>query len=249
MRHQDLETPVPSHHCSRRRVRQCSRRWHGAPSRPVGVDRYYDPQTGQFLSVDPMVQATQQAYIYAGDDPVDGTDPNGLYNYTYRHNLGKKKFLGNAAQVMSDFRSEFKRVFPFVITGCSSLVNGAKCVLHAGPSWWPIHGVGVATVHIDSPTEFQFTVSRKGYFDPVGSRITFNTYNSGGDVWLAQHGYAPKNHGLLNRLAPLVAGLEWDQQAQNLADLAFSIKSPGLDPFAYGYQPWNISSPPTSGLG
>jgi len=90
MRHQDLETPVPSHHCSRRRVRQCSRRWRGALSAPAVVDRYYDPQTGQFLSVDPKVQQTQQAYIYAGDDPVRNTDPSGLAIFPHCHGTGSK---------------------------------------------------------------------------------------------------------------------------------------------------------------
>lgn len=33
---------------------------------------------GQFLSVDPLDAQTQQAYEYAGDDPVDFTDPSGL---------------------------------------------------------------------------------------------------------------------------------------------------------------------------
>jgi hypothetical protein len=41
------------------------------------VGRYYDPATGQFLSVDPIVQQTQQAYEYAGDDAVNQLDPNG----------------------------------------------------------------------------------------------------------------------------------------------------------------------------
>jgi RHS repeat-associated protein len=44
------------------------------------IGRYYDPQTGQFLSVDPMVEQTQQAYLYAGDDPVNRSDPNGMFN-------------------------------------------------------------------------------------------------------------------------------------------------------------------------
>jgi RHS repeat-associated protein len=42
------------------------------------INRYYDPTTGQFVSVDPEVQETLQAYLYAGDDPVNGTDLNGL---------------------------------------------------------------------------------------------------------------------------------------------------------------------------
>jgi hypothetical protein len=42
------------------------------------VGRYYDPATGQFLSVDPLVDETGQPYAYADDDPVNGVDPNGL---------------------------------------------------------------------------------------------------------------------------------------------------------------------------
>ncbi len=42
------------------------------------INRWYDPSTGQFLSVDPLVDATGQAYSYAGDDPVNLIDPTGL---------------------------------------------------------------------------------------------------------------------------------------------------------------------------
>jgi uncharacterized protein RhaS with RHS repeats len=41
------------------------------------VGRYYDPATGQFLSVDPLVDDTGQAYAYTGDDPVNEADPTG----------------------------------------------------------------------------------------------------------------------------------------------------------------------------
>ena len=41
-------------------------------------NRYYNPSTGQFISVDPLVAATQQPYAYAGGDPIDNTDPTGL---------------------------------------------------------------------------------------------------------------------------------------------------------------------------
>jgi hypothetical protein len=44
------------------------------------INRYYDPATGQFVSVDPMVNETNQPYAYAGDDPVNGVDPAGLCN-------------------------------------------------------------------------------------------------------------------------------------------------------------------------
>ncbi len=41
------------------------------------IGRYYDPSTGQFLSVDPLVDETDQPYAYTGGDPVNGTDPSG----------------------------------------------------------------------------------------------------------------------------------------------------------------------------
>jgi RHS repeat-associated protein len=41
--------------------------------------RYYDPATGQFLSRDPLVAMTGEAYGYAGDNPLNGTDPSGLF--------------------------------------------------------------------------------------------------------------------------------------------------------------------------
>ena len=43
------------------------------------VHRYYDPATGQFLNVDPMVDETGQPYAYAGDDPVNASDPTGQF--------------------------------------------------------------------------------------------------------------------------------------------------------------------------
>jgi RHS repeat-associated protein len=41
------------------------------------VHRYYDPSTGQFISVDPKVSTTVQPYAYCGDDPLNLTDPTG----------------------------------------------------------------------------------------------------------------------------------------------------------------------------
>ena len=41
--------------------------------------RWYDPTSGQFLSVDPVVAETGATYNYAGDNPVDLTDPTGWF--------------------------------------------------------------------------------------------------------------------------------------------------------------------------
>jgi RHS repeat-associated protein len=42
------------------------------------VRRYYDPQSGQFVSVDPLVDQTEAPYAYVNGNPVNGTDPLGL---------------------------------------------------------------------------------------------------------------------------------------------------------------------------
>jgi RHS repeat-associated protein len=41
--------------------------------------RYYDPATGQFINRDPIEQLTQQPYTYAGSNPLNATDPSGLF--------------------------------------------------------------------------------------------------------------------------------------------------------------------------
>jgi RHS repeat-associated protein len=41
------------------------------------VNRYYDPSTAVFLTVDPLVGSTDQPYDYAGQDPINGYDLSG----------------------------------------------------------------------------------------------------------------------------------------------------------------------------
>ena len=43
------------------------------------VNRYYDPATGQFLTVDPLLSLTAAPYGYAGDDPANYVDPTGAF--------------------------------------------------------------------------------------------------------------------------------------------------------------------------
>jgi len=45
--------------------------------------RYYDPQTGRFLSEDPA-RSGINFYRYVQNNPIDGTDPSGLWD-TYTH--------------------------------------------------------------------------------------------------------------------------------------------------------------------
>jgi RHS repeat-associated protein len=55
----------------------------GAYTDPSGLlyltHRYYDPTSGQFLTVDPLVDQTGAPYSYAADNPVNESDLNGTY--------------------------------------------------------------------------------------------------------------------------------------------------------------------------
>jgi len=42
-------------------------------------NRYYDPKNGTFLSRDPITDITGQPYNYINGDPLNGTDPTGLW--------------------------------------------------------------------------------------------------------------------------------------------------------------------------
>src|SRR5271154_238667 len=104
-RHRQLPTPRPSrlhtppHRLHRHRHRQMSYSAYGTPTcegsatTPLGYDaqytssdtgliylraRVYDPSTAQFLTHDPLEAITGEPYSYAGDNPVNYSDPTGL---------------------------------------------------------------------------------------------------------------------------------------------------------------------------
>jgi RHS repeat-associated protein len=41
--------------------------------------RCYDPPAAQFISRDPITSLTGEPYGYADNDPLNGTDPTGLF--------------------------------------------------------------------------------------------------------------------------------------------------------------------------
>jgi RHS repeat-associated protein len=56
--------------------------------------RYYDPATQQFLTVDPLLSSTEQAYAYVGGSPVNATDPSGLRTYDRSWDVNNPQVTG-----------------------------------------------------------------------------------------------------------------------------------------------------------
>jgi RHS repeat-associated protein len=54
----------------------------GSYADPTGliylINRYYDPSTDQFISIDPAVAQTDQPYVFTNDNPLNSVDPLGL---------------------------------------------------------------------------------------------------------------------------------------------------------------------------
>ena len=54
--------------------------------------RYYDPATGQFLTLDPLVSLTGQPYEFGGDNPLNTLDPSGLSWYNPATWMGEQSW-------------------------------------------------------------------------------------------------------------------------------------------------------------
>jgi RHS repeat-associated protein len=61
--------------------------------------RYYDPSTAQFVARDPAVSSTREPYAYAGDTPLDASDPSGMC-WGPSWACGAENAAGNAAKAV-----------------------------------------------------------------------------------------------------------------------------------------------------
>jgi RHS repeat-associated protein len=88
-------------------------------------NRYYDSATGQFVSVDPMVNETNQPYLYAGDDPVNGADPLGLHGCGWFDPMG---CVANAADDVGGAVENAAKVVNEALPVINTIANGIAIV-------------------------------------------------------------------------------------------------------------------------
>jgi RHS repeat-associated protein len=73
--------------------------------------RVYDPATAQFLSVDPIEPITTAPYNYASDNPVNATDPTGLFCFSLSSSCVEED-AGEAAEVAARVAATAVKVSP-----------------------------------------------------------------------------------------------------------------------------------------
>ena len=94
------------------------------------LHRYYDPTTGQFLSVDPLVALTGQSYAYTGDNPVNGRDRSGESGISAGTICGedgpKSAACKGAIQISAQVGKE---VAANQISGCAPIIDIAGMIM------------------------------------------------------------------------------------------------------------------------
>ncbi|WP_328296185.1 IPT/TIG domain-containing protein [Kineococcus sp. NBC_00420] len=112
------------------------------------INRYYDPATAQFISIDPAVVATLQAYAYANADPINGVDPLGLFGWDTVSSLA----AGFGDTVTFGGTKQIRRLINYELNGDTNdfdTVNPCSLAYKVGG------GLGFAAGLITGETELQ----------------------------------------------------------------------------------------------
>ncbi len=132
----------------------------GSYTDPTGltynIGRYYDPTTGQFLSVDPLVAQTSEPYSYVAGDPINATDPDGACGPGGA--LGSGPCLSEIEHTASAAANDAKDVGQGLVSAGETIYNGGAAAVEyvAGHpiilNSIALVGATVATVATDGAT-------------------------------------------------------------------------------------------------
>jgi len=175
---------------------------HRSLATDCSVGRYYDPQTGQFLSVDPAPVMSAQ-YQYSSDDPVDNSDPTGTSTLASPKKLTQQEALkilndnvlapGTATgtedpDVQAKVRSMSPSNFATWYTALVDTATKGLAPAHSGCSSDSEHGTtvtrwnGVITcvlklLHLPANGQYVTTVDRVITGESEGESAVINTYD------------------------------------------------------------------------
>ncbi len=93
------------------------------------INRYYDPSTDSFISVDPDVQSTYQPYVFVNDDPLNGTDPLGLSGQEILNEAGQAPCQGACPSMFTQIADHWRgitKVVNTVATVAAAVACGAS---------------------------------------------------------------------------------------------------------------------------
>jgi RHS repeat-associated protein len=163
--------------------------------------RHYDPTTGQFISRDPLEDTTQTPYAYAENNPVNWTDPTGLWCLIYNDDGGCKGaqwlrmyaddggvYLG-AASLLAYASCPFTGGGGCVVGGALNYAGAASIGIHTAAQcvdwdaycWRSMGNAGVTAVGVGFPTAFaKWAV--EGFSSALLERIAVSIMNVSWDA-------------------------------------------------------------------
>jgi RHS repeat-associated protein len=106
--------------------------------------RSYDPVSGQFMSRDPAVTATRQPYAYVADNPLNGTDPTGLWFWEGVQSTGIWIGQHLPASARKQYASAVQSAGDYANSGAMRVANGWANGVTFGASTWAEQQAGVS---------------------------------------------------------------------------------------------------------
>jgi hypothetical protein len=161
------------------------------------------------------------------DNPLNATDPTGLYDYQYSEQIGTVQATGGAGNVMAYMQSR-------CTCEQSPVENGNTCGANCDLSPFPFLDDPVTVSEADC-TDFTFTTTAASGLGG-GNTINFSTYEKDGYVYLQQTAHAPNASWWENMIAPIIAAETWQEQARNLRQ-QLGVDSDGGSPLPGGETP------------
>lgn len=102
---------------------------------------YYDPATAQFLSVDPLFAITGSAYGYTANDPINNSDPLGLYCGSELNHWISGGAYNSKCGTPSGYRANCD------VTECPPPIQGSRLPL----SWSRAKSINTPSGYCDGP--------------------------------------------------------------------------------------------------
>jgi RHS repeat-associated protein len=119
------------------------------------VNRYYDPATGQFTSIDPLLNSTGSPFAYARDNPLSNNDPMGLQPTCFDHS---KVFTGGEALLLGPGMYCWTLMTPNHLI----LTSDEYDITHQSSVVFPIKDIKISVVYV---------VSAVGRHSHIGSEV------------------------------------------------------------------------------
>ena len=114
--------------------------------------RYYDPVTGQFLTLDPLVSLTGQPYEFGADNPLNTLDPSGLSWYNPATWMSEQKWetLATGAAVVGLGAVGVVACMASVVCAGAVAASFGVATLEGGLAFAEVAGATAATAVIGS---------------------------------------------------------------------------------------------------